>query len=252
MDLYKIFDESESISEVLRKLKITDNSRNWKLIKEKALEVGFDINIYKERKKKYCLQCNNLLKSGQFKFCSRSCSVSFNNKKRVLSNETKNKISKALKKNNGNDNKQPKKETKNKKILKCIVCNTILIKEQTKFCCRDCNSQYTRNKRYEYFKNNPDEFNRGGYSPRSFKDFFLNEQDGVCAICGMIDNWYGKELVFVLDHIDGDASNNRRDNLRLVCPNCDSQLPTFKSKNKNSTRRNYWKEKIINDITNNE
>ena len=37
-------------------------------------------------------------------------------------------------------------------------------------------------------------------------------------------------------HIDGDASNNFRDNLRLVCPNCDSQLDTYKSRNKNSTR----------------
>lgn len=35
-------------------------------------------------------------------------------------------------------------------------------------------------------------------------------------------------------HIDGDASNNFRDNLRLVCPNCDSQLDTYKSRNKNS------------------
>jgi len=53
------------------------------------------------------------------------------------------------------------------------------------------------------------------------------------------------KLVFVLDHIDGDASNNKRENLRLICPNCDSQTDTFKSKNKFSTRRNYWKEKIL-------
>lgn len=35
----------------------------------------------------------------------------------------------------------------------------------------------------------------------------------------------------------GDAANNRRENLRLVCPNCDSQLDTYKSKNKNSARK---------------
>lgn len=266
MGLYKIFDESDSLSEVLRKLEIIDNSRNWKIIKEKAIEVGFDIKIYKERKKRYCLHCNKLLKKGQNKFCSRSCSASLNNKKRVLSDETKDKISKTLKKRNNNKTHQKEKIVKSKtgiatkkenvilkpKPKKCLICDNILIKHQKKVCSQGCNSEYQRNRSYEYFKNNPNEFNRGNYTPKNFKNFFLNEQDGVCAICGMVDNWNEKELVFVLDHIDGDASNNRRDNLRLVCPNCDSQLPTFKSKNKNSTRRNYWKEKIINDITNNE
>jgi hypothetical protein len=43
-------------------------------------------------------------------------------------------------------------------------------------------------------------------------------------------------LAFVLDHLDGDATNNARDNVRLVCPNCDSQLPTFKSRNRGNGR----------------
>lgn len=46
----------------------------------------------------------------------------------------------------------------------------------------------------------------------------------------------GMTLEFVLDHIDGDATNNARENLRMVCPNCDSQLPTFKSKNRGKGR----------------
>lgn len=58
----------------------------------------------------------------------------------------------------------------------------------------------------------------------------------------------GKSLVFIIDHIDGDASNNKRENIRMICPNCDSQTETFKSKNKNSKRRNYCREKIIKDI----
>lgn len=47
------------------------------------------------------------------------------------------------------------------------------------------------------------------------RDFILKSQNGCCNICGMSDSWNGKNLVFILDHIDGDASNNCRENLRL-------------------------------------
>lgn len=76
----------------------------------------------------------------------------------------------------------------------------------------------------------------------------MEEQNYKCAICGCENTHSQRPLIFILDHIDGDASNNRRSNLRMICPNCDSQLDTYKSKNKNSKRRNYWKEKIIRSI----
>ena len=68
------------------------------------------------------------------------------------------------------------------------------------------------------------------------RDYILEEQQHKCAICGISDIWNDKELHFILDHINGDASISCRKNLRLICPNCDSQLDTFKSRNKNSAR----------------
>lgn len=65
----------------------------------------------------------------------------------------------------------------------------------------------------------------------AIRDFVLMEQGGVCSICGMAPVWRGAPLVLVLDHIDGDSANNAHGNIRLVCPNCDSQLPTFKNRN---------------------
>lgn len=48
--------------------------------------------------------------------------------------------------------------------------------------------------------------------------------------------WLDPPLAFVLDHIDGDPTNNRRESLRLICPNCDSQLATYKGRNRGKGR----------------
>lgn len=40
----------------------------------------------------------------------------------------------------------------------------------------------------------------------------------------------------VADHIDGDWQNNRPENLRLLCPNCDSLQPTYGGLNKGNGR----------------
>lgn len=47
-----------------------------------------------------------------------------------------------------------------------------------------------------------------------------------CAICG-INEWNHKVLTLRLDHINGYNHDNRLENLRWVCPNCDSQLDTY-------------------------
>lgn len=51
-----------------------------------------------------------------------------------------------------------------------------------------------------------------------------------CAICGISD-WMGSDLSLRLDHINGDNRNHSIDNLRLLCPNCDSQQETYCHRN---------------------
>jgi len=63
-----------------------------------------------------------------------------------------------------------------------------------------------------------------------------------CSSC-RISEWNGEHIVLELDHINGIKSDNRRVNLRLLCPNCHSQTITYKSKNKN--KRSYSDDEIV-------
>lgn len=121
----------------------------------------------------------------------------------------------------------------------CLNCGKEAIKygsSQGKFCSIKCQKEYLHKQLYQKVIDGDPSIMRANYVPSLFKEDILKEQDNKCAICGMPPEWNNKPIVFILDHIDGHASNNRRDNLRLICPNCDSQLDTYKSKNKNSDR----------------
>jgi 5-methylcytosine-specific restriction endonuclease McrA len=51
----------------------------------------------------------------------------------------------------------------------------------------------------------------------------------TCESCGITD-WQNNPISLELDHIDGNNSNHKLENLRLLCPNCHSQTETYKSK----------------------
>jgi len=51
--------------------------------------------------------------------------------------------------------------------------------------------------------------------------------NNICSECGQQPWWNGKPLVLQLDHKDGDKKNNQLDNLRILCPHCHTQTPTW-------------------------
>lgn len=44
-----------------------------------------------------------------------------------------------------------------------------------------------------------------------------------CVICNLDPTWNNKVLKLEIDHIDNDPLNNKKHNLRFLCPNCHSQ-----------------------------
>lgn len=71
--------------------------------------------------------------------------------------------------------------------------------------------------------------------PKTLKSFIITQKTHQCEVC-TFSKWGEHDIPLVLDHVDGNASNNHIENLRLLCPNCDAQTENYKSKNKKSSR----------------
>jgi hypothetical protein len=52
-----------------------------------------------------------------------------------------------------------------------------------------------------------------------------------CELCGQGEEWRGRKMSLILDHINGDAHDNRFENLQIVCPNCAATLETHCGRN---------------------
>ena len=58
-----------------------------------------------------------------------------------------------------------------------------------------------------------------------------------CAVCGLPPFWNNRPLTLTLDHINGKNKDNRLENLRWICPNCDRQSNTYGIRNKKNLQK---------------
>jgi hypothetical protein len=168
-----------------------------------------------------CEKCNKEHNGfyGSGRFCSRECANT-----RSHSDKIKRQISISL----GGTGKL-------KKIKKCLHCSKETY--NGKFCSEQCFRDY----KWKQYCDEVEKQNGfpwcGNSTNRRAKKYIVLKRGNKCEICG-ITKWRGKPAPLVLDHIDGKGNNWSLNNLRLVCGNCDMQLPTYKSKNKgNCTRK---------------
>ena len=159
-----------------------------------------------------CLHCNNPTINP--KFCNLSCAAKFNNKK------------------------FPRKE----KSGKCKHCGAVI--KLTRVYCNKCYELYVTANKFDFIIATTGYFypenNGGNPGSKAVRKYLIKKHGNICSLCHLDANdWCGVPLVLIVDHIDGHANNWKVDNIRLICPNCDTQLPTFKGRNKGNSTRKY-------------
>ncbi len=185
-----------------------------KLSKSEAGKLGAQASIAGTKKRKderiekyylnpnHCTECDCALvyEKRHKKFCTSSCSASFNNKKR----------------------KRPQG------IKPCLGCGNEIIAYKS-YCSIKCQQAHRVNKAILLWKQT------GVLKGFSIKNYIEEKYGYKCVSCG-ISEWNNKPITLELEHKDGNSENNNEDNLCLICPNCHSQTSTYKGKNKGNGR----------------
>jgi hypothetical protein len=116
----------------------------------------------------------------------------------------------------------------------CVNCGTL--SRNKVYCGKPCEVIVKAHQQVERWRTGVLQKSVSSRLSSAIRTAILQDQGGVCAICGLKPEWQGSPLTFILDHISGDSTDDRPENVRLVCPNCDTQLPTYKSKNRGNGR----------------
>jgi len=121
---------------------------------------------------------------------------------------------------------------------KCPVCGKEPARSDYKYCSNACQHEFQY---LSYIAKWRDGKVKGllamgvvsGYVKRYLRRKFGNK----CCLCGWSEvNPKSNIVPLVADHIDGNWKNNSEENLRLICPNCDSLSPTYAGLNKGNGR----------------
>lgn len=165
------------------------------------------VNTYDLDKSK-CKNCNTDLeyKNRNNKYCSRSCSVTVANKNKVK-----------------------------REVLNCLKCNKSLLGKaiEMQYCSAHCHQSAIKEEQWQELNKNDSYV----VSHRTLRAILIFKFGSKCMECGWDKiNPATNKCPIELEHIDGDHTNNKISNVKLLCPNCHSLTVTYKALNKGNGR----------------
>lgn len=158
---------------------------------------------------------------GKAKYCGRSCAAKVNNSARIRALKEK-PLRIRVKKPS-----KPKGQTHY--LITCQECGNDAYRggPKQKYCSLEC----TRAAKWKEKKKDPNT----KWTSVLRKKQLLEELGHQCQNCKNTE-WMGRPITLEIEHIDGNHEDNSRENCTLLCPNCHSQTPTYKAKNKGNGR----------------
>lgn len=174
-----------------------------------------------EKNPKLCKQCGSAISWSKRAndFCSHSCSATYINLKRGA--------------------KSSGKYVRGATSI-CVNCGNV-VPARNQYCNHKCQAEYAYKEFIKRWKEGK-ELGMAGEDGLSahIRRYLLEKANYTCEIPGCGCNFinpYTNLSILQIHHIDGDATNNKEENLQVLCPNHHAMTEHFGSRNKNSTRR---------------
>ena len=167
-------------------------------------------------KKVYCLNCGKEITGkdrNRRKFCCQTCNGLYNNRIKFGLNKTNT-------------------------YSHCLNCGKE-IPYGHKYCNNVCKNEYEYKQYILRWKKGEENGLKGVDDiSNNIVRYLRDKYNNQCQLCGWHqENKYTHKIPLQVHHIDGDCTNNKEDNLQLLCPNCHSLTETFGALNKGKSKR---------------